>query len=309
MSPTPLVSVVLPTYNRGGTLDRAIRSVLGQTFRDFELVIADDGSTDESDRILERYAGLSNVRVVSSAHRGCSAARNLAVRASTAPLVAFQDSDDEWLPNKLERAVTALSSARHDVGVFYSDMIRVHADGSSSDWRSPDVCRDVFISEKTLDYQLAGIGLQSAVMKRTCLERVGLFDEALPRFIDLDLFIRLSDHFDFHHDDEALVRYYAMEGISTDTQALVRARRHLIRKYRQRFRIQPHHLAHQYLLLADAHRANGSELRSAALAAAVLLKCPADPRVRRKAADIVRVASNRYLVGRSRRIRRWFGNL
>jgi hypothetical protein len=71
--------------------------------------------------------------------------------ASTGPLIAFQDSDDEWLPNKLEKAVAALSVAGSGVGVFYSNMIRVHEDGSSSDWRSPDVYRGVLVSEATLD--------------------------------------------------------------------------------------------------------------------------------------------------------------
>jgi glycosyltransferase involved in cell wall biosynthesis len=297
----------MPTYNRAGTLDRAIRSVLDQTFRDFELVITDDGSTDESRRILERYCGLTNVRVVSSTHRGCSAARNLGVTASTAPLVAFQDSDDEWLPNKLEEAVTALSSAGSGVGVFYSNMIRVHEDGTFSDWRSPDMCRGVLISESTLDYQAMGIGIQSAVIKRTCFAQAGLFDEALQRFIDLDLFIRLSERFDFHHHGKALVKFYAGGGISRDTQALVRARRYLIAKYRKRLRVERHHLAHQYLFLADALRVNGSKYRSMVLAVAALLRSPADPLVRRKAADIIRVGTKRFFVFGKPRIRGWLG--
>lgn len=307
MSPTPLVSVILPTYNRATTLDRAIRSVLDQTFRDFELLIVDDGSTDESHCILEQYSGLPSVRVISSIHRGCSAARNIGVMASTGPLIAFQDSDDEWLPNKLEKAVAALSVAGSGVGVFYSNMIRVHEDGSSSDWRSPDVCRGVLVSETTLDYQVAGIGIQSAVIRRTCFAQAGLFDEALPRFIDLDLFVRVSEHSDFYHHDDALVRYHAGPGISTDIQATILARRYLIAKYRKRLRVQRHHLAFQYLLLADALRLNGSKYRSRALAVAALLRSPATPRVRRKAADILRITSMRYFV--LRRIRRWFGNV
>jgi hypothetical protein len=229
--------------------------------------------------------------------------------ASTAPLIAFQDSDDEWLPSKLEKAVAALSGAGSGVGVFYSNMIRVHEDGSSSDWRAPDVCRGVLVSETTLDYQVAGIGIQSAVIRRTCFAQVGLFDEALPRFVDLDLFVRLSEHFDFQHHGDSLVRYHAGPGISTDTQATVLARRYLIAKYRKRLSVQRHHLAYQYLLLADALRVNGSKYRSRALAVAALLGSPATPRVRRKAAVILRGRSMPYFVLLKSRIRRWFGTV
>lgn len=293
MSPTPLVSVILPTYNRARTLDRAIRSVLNQTFGDFELIVTDDGSSDESRSLLTRYSGLAKVRVISSSHQGCSAARNLGVINSKAPLIAFQDSDDEWLPCKLERAVAVLSSAG-DTGIFYSNMIRIREDGSSSEWRSPEVCRGLLVSESTLDYQVAGIGIQAAVVKRACFEQVGLFDDALPRLIDLDLLVRISDHFDFHHHAEPLVRYYATSGISTDTHALVVARRHLIRKYRTRLRVKRHHLAHQYLFLADALRMNGSRYRSRACAVMSLLACPTDSRVRCRAAGILRLARTGY---------------
>jgi hypothetical protein len=210
------------------------------------------------------------------------------VTASKAPLLAFQDSDDEWLPGKLEKAVAKLSSSASGVGIFYSDMIRIHEDGSASDWRSPDVHRGALVSETTLDYQVAGIGIQAAVIKRTCLDRVGLFDETLPRFVDLDLFIRLSDHIEFHHHGGPLVRYYASNGISTDTHALVWARRYLMKKYRRRLRVQRHHLAHQYLLLADALRRNGSKYRSRVATVMALRAAPADPLVRWKVAAMLR---------------------
>lgn len=291
MSSTPLVSVILPTFNRAQTLDRAIRSVLNQTFRDFELIVTDDGSTDESHCILKRYAGLAKVRIIVSARRGCAAARNLGVINSKAPLIAFQDSDDEWLQTKLENAVATLSNSASGAGIFYSDMIRIHADGSASAWRSPDLRRGALVSDTTLDYQVAGIGIQAAVIKRTCLADVGLFEETLPRFIDLDLFIRLSDHFEFHHHGAPLVRYYASNGISTDTHALVRARRYLMNKYRKRLRVQRHHLAHQYLLLADALRSDGSKYRSRVAAVMALRAAPADPLVRWKAAAVLRAGA------------------
>jgi len=269
-----LVSVVLPTYNRAETLERAIESVLNQTFTDFELIIIDDRSTDNTHLILSKYANISNVRRISQLRRGCSVARNIGISIAQGRYVAFQDSDDEWVPDKLAKAVAGLEGTGAEVGVFYSDMLRVQADGSSADFRSPDVEQGVFVDEATLDYQVWCIGIQSAVIKRKCFDEAGYFDEALPRLIDLELFIRLSDKFRFVHCKEMLVKYYAGEGISTNRQALVTARRYLLRKYHNRLKQQKHHLAKQYLHLAVAVEQNGEKYRSLAFILKALLSSP-----------------------------------
>lgn len=243
----PTVSVVLPTYNRGRTLSRAIESVLSQTFSDFELIIIDDRSTDDTPGTLRTYASHDKIRIISQLAPGCAAARNIGLSVSRGRYVAFQDSDDEWTTNMLEKAVAALDPSNPDVGVFYSDMLRVQENGERSYWSSPDVQKGALINEQSLDYQVAGIGIQSAVIKRECFQEVGLFDERLPRFIDLELFIRLSDRFDFIHCGEPLVRYYAGKGISTDTGAQVIARTYLMEKYRRRLESNTQHAAGQEL--------------------------------------------------------------
>jgi glycosyltransferase involved in cell wall biosynthesis len=278
-----LVSVILPTYNRAKTLERGIDSVLNQTFTDFELIIIDDRSTDNTHVILSKYADLSNVRVMSQLRRGCSVARNIGISNAKGRYVAFQDSDDEWVPDKLAKAVAVLEGTGPEVGVFYSDMLRVQADGSSADFRSPDVEQGVLVSETTLDYQVYCIGIQSAVIKRECFDEAGYFDEALPRFIDLELFIRLSDKFRFVHCKEMLVKYHAEEGISTNRQALVTARRCLLRKYRNRLKQQPHHLAKQYLHVALALEQNGEKYRRLAFIVKALLTAPRHAGIRNEA--------------------------
>ena len=257
----PLVSVVLPTYNRARTLARSIDSVLDQTFTDFELIVVDDRSTDPTERVLAHYAGRPAVRIVSQRRPGCSVARNIGISIARGRYVAFQDSDDEWMPDKLAKAVAALEGTGADTGVFYSDMIRVQKDGSSADFRAPEVEPGVLIDERTLDYQVYGIGIQSTLIKRECFDAVGGFDEALPRFIDLELFIRLSDTVRFVHCKEMLVKYHAVDGISTNKQALVTARRHLLRKYRRRLGQHGHHLAKQCLHLAGALEDVGATYR------------------------------------------------
>lgn len=285
----PTVSVILPTYNRAKTLERAIESVLNQTFSDFELIIIDDGSTDETSAVLSKYSGLSNVRLISRLHRGCSVARNLGIGISQGRYVAFQDSDDEWFPTKLEKAVAMLEGTGPEYGVFYSDMLRVESDGSSARLKSPDVEQGRLINEDTLDYEVANIGIQSAVIKRESFEKVGCFDEALPRFIDLELFIRLSDHFRFVHCKETLIKYYAMEGISTNTLALVAARLYILRKYRNRLKQPKHHLAQQYLYIARALEENGEKYGNITFTLKGLLTSPRHPRIRTEAFYALRV--------------------
>ena len=198
----PTVSVVLPTLNRGKTLKRAIDSVLDQTFNDFELIIVDEKSTDETHDLFNEYFVHPQIRLVSTLTPGCAAARNTGISISRGRYIAFQDSDDEWSRNKLEIAVDKLKNAIASVGVFYSDMLRIEEDGTTIYFEAPDVRRGILIDELTLDYQVFRIGIQSAVIKRECFDVAGLFDESLPRYIDLELFIRLSDHFEFIHHKE-----------------------------------------------------------------------------------------------------------
>ncbi|HXU09404.1 MAG TPA: glycosyltransferase [Blastocatellia bacterium] len=252
MSLPPSVSVVLPTFNRAPTLARAIESVLSQTFNDFELIIVDDRSTDDTHEIFGRYTSHDKIRIISQLASGCSVARNIGVSVSRGRYVAFQDSDDEWTPDKLEKAVAALDGSSPDVAVFYSDMLRIQQNGDQFYWRSPDIQKGVLINEQSLDYQVACIGIQSAVIKRECFCDTGMFDERLPRFIDLELFIRLSDRFEFIHCREPLVRYYAGKGISTDTRAQVIARNYLVEKYRRRLESNTQHLAAQELQIKIA---------------------------------------------------------
>jgi glycosyltransferase involved in cell wall biosynthesis len=265
MNVSPTVSVVLPTYNRARTLRRAIESVLNQKYRDFELIIIDDRSTDQTFEVIGKYADHDMVRVISQLKQGCSAARNAGICASRGRYIAFQDSDDEWSLDMLEKAVAALESSGPEVGVFYSDMLLIQEDGSNSYWQSPEVERGKLINEDTLDFQVCCIGIISAVIKRECFDKVGLFDESLPRFIDLELFIRLSDFFDFIHCREPLARYYAGNGISTDQEAQVVARRYLIDKYQKRLEKNKHHLAAQYLRLSIALQQERIDLLTAQL--------------------------------------------
>lgn len=122
----PTVSVILPTYNRATLLPRAVHSVLAQTRQDFELIIVDDASTDGTAELVEQLADSRIVYLRQSARRGAAAARNTGIRAATAPYVAFIDSDDAWLPTKLERQLSAMSHSAQDSSrtIHYTQSIK-----------------------------------------------------------------------------------------------------------------------------------------------------------------------------------------
>lgn len=227
----PAVSIVLPTYQRGALIGRAMRSVLAQTVADFELLVVDDGSTDDTAAAVSRFDD-PRVRILRfDVNRGAAAARNAGIRHTRAPLLAFQDSDDEWLPTKLERHLRAFAACGPEVGVVYSDMQRIHRDGRDEYYRSPDVAPGRLLDPGTRFYQVCGIGIQSTVIRRECLDAVGGFDERFPALEDLELFIRLSRHCGFHRLGEPLVRYHETDGLSKNVPGKVVARRLMLRLY------------------------------------------------------------------------------
>ena len=230
----PTVTIVLPTYNRASLVGRAIESVLAQTYADFELIVVDDGSTDGT---IDRVATLRDPRIRRlriARNGGAGAARNVGIRAAAGRFLAFQDSDDEWTPTKLERHMRAFATREPDVGVVYSDMRRIRRDGTRNYHRSPEVARGVLLDPVTRFYQVCGLGIQSCVIRRECFATVGGFNEAFPALEDLELFIRLSQRYTFHHVRLPLVRYYETDGLSQNMPAKLVARRLLLRLYRDR---------------------------------------------------------------------------
>ena len=128
----PVVSVVLPTYNRAALLPRAVESVIAQTYGDWELIVVDDGSTDETAAVVSAYGTKLGDRFVylRQENRGSSAARNRGIEASRGRFVAFLDSDDEFAPTKLARQL-ALFERYPQLGLVYSDYSIVETDGAA----------------------------------------------------------------------------------------------------------------------------------------------------------------------------------
>jgi glycosyltransferase involved in cell wall biosynthesis len=227
----PTVSVIIPTYNRAHLVDRAIQSVLNQTYHDFELIVVDDGSTDSTEEVVR---SIKDPRIRYTRHnqnRGGSAARNSGIKMARGEYIAFQDSDDEWLPEKLDKQMRVFENAPAEVGVVYTDMWRIRGEEKKY-WHSPIIRpEDGIVYKQALD-RVMGIGIATAIIKRECFNVVGMFDESFPRFIDLELFIRLSKNYYFYHINEPLVNYYDTgKGISNNNEALIKAYELIFKKY------------------------------------------------------------------------------
>lgn len=248
---TPSVSIVLPTYNRSVTLSRAIDSILQQTYTDFELIIVDDGSTDATKSKVEEYSD-ARIRYVYQDNAGASVARNTGIQLARAPYIAFQDSDDEWLLNKLSEQMKVLKTHSSARVVIYTDMLRINANGSAWVLPAPDVVRGRLINSRTADYQTFGVGLQTSIIPRDALSLIGGFDPNLPRFIDLDLFSRLAFDNDFYHLPVPLVKYYETDGITSSFFGLAAARKYLLEKNTRYFSKNPKYWAMQLAFQGDA---------------------------------------------------------
>ena len=236
----PLVSVILPTYNRARLLGRAVKSVLNQTFEDFELIIVDDGSTDDTESVIRSFDDERIKYIRHPMRRGVSAARNTGIKASRGRYIAFQDSDDEWLPKKLEKQVDVFENARPDVGVVYTGMWRIRRDKSIKYYPAKEVERkeghihDLLIS-RSLD-----IATATAMVRRCCFDKVGVFDENLLAFEDYDLWLRISKYYRFKYIDEPLIRAFLQEdSITLNADASVTAMEHIISKYWEDFAKYP----------------------------------------------------------------------
>ncbi len=193
----PRVSVILPFYNRAATLERCVRSVLAQSFADFEIVAVDDTSTDESARVIEAI-GDARIRVLRhETNRGPAAARNTAMRSAMGSVFAFIDSDDEWLPGKLAAQIAALGDL---CGCEYW----LVENGSQTRVNLPQPAS--WAEELHTKCEL-GNGT-TLVMRRECAEAVGPFDERLRVYEDWDWMLRLVQRFHFFVVPEPLARVH-----------------------------------------------------------------------------------------------------
>ena len=211
-----LVSVIIPSYNMAQFLPQAVDSALGQSYLNLEVLIVDDGSTDNTTEVVRRWEGDSRVRVHRQSNGGLSNARNSGIALSYAPFIALLDADDSWVPEKLSRQMP-LFQGRPEIGVVYSGYQRIDERGQGLP-TGPTSMHRGWVSGRLLIENF--VPASSVVVRRECFERFGRFDEALRTGEDYDMWLRLSAHYQFDFVAERTMRYRIWGGqMSKDYRA------------------------------------------------------------------------------------------
>lgn len=218
---SPLVSVVIPTYNRARYIGETVESVLAQTYDNIEIIVVDDGSTDDTRRVLKPYQ--EHIIYIYQENQGPSVARNTGIMKSTGPYIAFLDSDDLWMPEKLEIQVAYLNE-HPEVGLVHCDfLLQVENPNGpvlkkwpyANNWPSGYVLPFMFVQSM--------IGTSSVVTRRECFDVAGLFD---PRFFgpeDYHLWLRIARHYPITYLDKPLSIYrHHGENLTTNRVGLKR---------------------------------------------------------------------------------------
>lgn len=182
----PVVSVVIPTYNRANTILRSIQSVLRQTYQDFELIIVDDASTDNTEEMVKSINDSRIKYIKHQKNRGGSAARNTGINEAIGNYIAFLDSDDEWLPEKLEKQIKVLNNLSSEWGGVYCGAIIIKNNGVKI--KKADKQGDLY--DEFLNYNVHIFGGSTLTARKSALDRVGLFDETFSRHQDFEFLLR-----------------------------------------------------------------------------------------------------------------------
>lgn len=229
-----MVSVVIPTHNRVDLLPRAIESVLNQTYKDIELIVVSDGSTDGTDELMAKYANDSRIKYINyKPAKGGNYARNSGFDAASGDYVAFLDDDDEWLPPKIEKQV-ALMKADDEVGLVYTGINCIYVNENISYPFIPKLRGDLSKEILFRNY----VGSTSSVMLRKSFCESCRFDENLQALQDYDLWIKILQGCKADVVPEPMVNYFNYRNqtqVSSSTAKYVQATEYINKKYTDLF--------------------------------------------------------------------------
>ena len=245
MANNSLISVIIPTYNRAALLGRAIRSVLKQSYRNIEVIVVDDASTDYSKAVVKRLSDKRLSYIRHERNMGGAEARNTGIKAAKGQYIAFQDSDDEWMPDKLEKQIQVFNSADADIGVVYCGFLYVRGNDRKYIPARAVIKRKENVYEQLLNENF--VSTQTLLVKREVFDRVGIFDGNLPRYHDWELVIRMAEEYAFGFVDEPLVLVYSPPvSITANGITRVKAREIILEKHYASLSKYPSILARQF---------------------------------------------------------------
>lgn len=212
----PKVSVIIPTFNNAASIARAVDSVLRQDFADFEVIVVDDGSTDDTKKVLGPYS--NRIKYFFQQNSGVCAARNRGIREAKGEYTAFLDADDVWIPDdKLSLQIKILDE-RKNAGIVYSKMIVVDEDG-----RGNGLCpaQDAGNSFQEMLTKGAHYPTSTVMTRKACFERCGYFDETLSTIEDFDMWLRIARDFEVIEIKDRLLGYYYRSSLPTRKDPLI----------------------------------------------------------------------------------------
>ena len=229
----PKVSVIIPTHNRSQLLSSAISSVRDQTFKDWEIVVVDDHSTDDTFEVVESFSDERIKYLKNKGKNGPSIARNLAISVASGEYIAFLDDDDEWLPYKLEKQIGILDICTEKVcGIYSKPQLIDRMTGNIIRGDSgADTLKGNLLSQLIIKNPIHTCTL---VVRKACFDKVGVFDETMRYMEDRDLWIRLSMHWEIEYIDEPLTiaYYHGKEHLSTNLEGQTQGREIILQRYK-----------------------------------------------------------------------------
>lgn len=199
-----IMTVIMPVYNRGNLLSKSVESVLNQSFLDFELLLIDDCSTDNTWEIINSYKD-PRVKVFKLPfNSGAAAARNLGITKSSGNFVSFLDSDDTFEENFLKISLETLQKTANNVGFMWTGRNIINKKGAHQQTWKPTGTSSYLVFLKDIRIG-TGAGI---TLKREVFDKCGKFNEDLPAAEDTEFFFRISQHFDFTYTEECLINIY-----------------------------------------------------------------------------------------------------
>jgi glycosyltransferase involved in cell wall biosynthesis len=298
----PKVSVIVPVFNRATTVRPAVDSVLRQTYSDLEVIAVDDCSTDDSASVLRSIDDERIHVVVAERNLGIAGARNLGVANARGLWVAFQDSDDEWLPRKLERQMDLLSRPGASDFAVYCGMLRLGWPDADNRRRiemdyvpHPSVSRvDGDILEALLDRSF--VSTQTLVVRRDVFDKLGGFDPEMPALVDWEFAVRLARHGPIACVDEPLVvQRFSADSVTRQIDRRLASQARVVEKCKDLYASHPAILAVAYYRIAGGHREQGDYERASEFLAKARSARPFNPKLLAMSAY---VALRRRLPGR-----------
>lgn len=256
----PKVSIIIPAYNCEDFILETIESILSQTYKDYEIIVVNDGSTDRTAEILQRYG--NKIRYIYQPNGGTCKAVNTGILNAKGDYIAFIDHDDGWLPDKLSLQVSLLEKNR-TLGLVYSDAYLLKNESFASptaqsirafcQWGSPrrgKIFQDLFLNNFIVS--------SSVVVRKECFEKVGMFQTSAQPVEDYDRWLRIAANYEIDYIDKPLAKYRTHDRCHSkdsvvDTEARIRVTTGILNSYHVDKKIANRQLFLLYYSLAKAY--------------------------------------------------------